>query len=231
MKGPEKVQACKPLERTAGAQQGRRAGQRVPRPGYSVLDGSPVNDRRKKEGKKPANLLLLRDASDHLPSVVPFRERYGVKGVALVEMPAEVGIARLLGMKEVLLKDHKDLARKAESFKRELAEGRSSTRTSRAPTSSATTGTRSGRRRTSSPSTRPSSGLYRRRSTDARIAVSCDHATPCVLKSHSSDPVPLMVTTSERDTDCCRFTEGDAKRGSLGTLRGTDVLSRALSTA
>ena len=41
----------------------------------------------------------------------------------LVEMPAEVGIARILGMKEVPLKDHRDLAKKAELFNRELAEG------------------------------------------------------------------------------------------------------------
>jgi 2,3-bisphosphoglycerate-independent phosphoglycerate mutase len=61
------------------------------------------------------------------------------------------------------------------------------------------------------------------------LAVSCDHATPCVLKMHSSDPVPLLVTESSRAGGSCRFTEKDAKRGSIGTLRGRAVLEKVLS--
>jgi 2,3-bisphosphoglycerate-independent phosphoglycerate mutase len=56
-----------------------------------------------------------------------------------------------------------------------------------------------------------------------RLGVSCDHATPCTLKMHSADPVPLLVTGG--DGDGKRFTEEGAKLGSLGHLMGRDVLS------
>ncbi len=230
VKGPEKVQACKPLVRAAGAKRATELVNEFLARAMSVLDASAVNDQRRREGKKPANLLLLRDASDHLPSVVSFKEKYGVNGVALVEMPAEVGIARLLGMKEVLLKDHKDLARKAEFFKRELVEGTVVYAHIKGPDEYGHDGDAVGKKSNIETIDRAFFGAIAEKATDARMAVSCDHATPCVLKSHSSDPVPLMITTDDRDTDCCRFTEGDAKRGSLGTLKGAEVLSRALST-
>jgi 2,3-bisphosphoglycerate-independent phosphoglycerate mutase len=40
-----------------------------------------------------------------------------------------------------------------------------------------------------------------------------------------------MITTSESDRDCCRFTEGDAKKGSLGMMRGADVLAKTFAMA
>jgi len=65
----------------------------------AVLDRSEVNRDRARSGKLPANCVLLRDAGDHLPALPSFEEKYGMKGTALVEMPAEVGIAKMLGMK------------------------------------------------------------------------------------------------------------------------------------
>jgi len=229
VKGPEKVQTCKPLEKSAGARRAADLVNEFLARATTVLDASPVNAQRRRDGKKPANLLLLRDASDHLPSVVPFKEKYGVKGVALVEMPAEVGIARLLGMKEVLLKDHKDLEKKAEFFKRELVDGTVVYAHIKGPDEFGHDGDAVGKKKNIETIDKVFFGAIAEKAADARLAVSCDHATPCVLKSHSSDPVPVMITTKERDTDCCRFTEGDARRGSLGTLKGAEVLSRALS--
>jgi 2,3-bisphosphoglycerate-independent phosphoglycerate mutase len=65
------------------------------------------------------------------------------------------------------------------------------------------------------------------------LAVSCDHATPCILKMHSADPVPLLVTGNRtaEDARSCRFTEKDAKRGSIGTLSGRAVLRSVLASS
>ena len=65
------------------------------------------------------------------------------------------------------------------------------------------------------------------------LAVSCDHATPCILKMHSADPVPLLITgkRTAEDGSSCRFTEKDAKRGSMGTLSGRAVLRKVLSSS
>ena len=56
---------------------------------------------------------------------------------------------------------------------------------------------------------------------DAIIMVSGDHSTPCVKKSHSDDPVPLLISGNQIPKDGSkRFTEFFAKKGNLGTLNG-----------
>jgi 2,3-bisphosphoglycerate-independent phosphoglycerate mutase len=229
VKGPERVQECRALDGTEEARRAARLINEFLSQAIKLLDASPVNGQRRRRGKMPANLLLLRDAGDHLPQVTPFREKYGVKGVALVEMPAEVGIARLLGMKEVALSDHRDLARKAELFSRELADGTMVYAHIKGPDEFGHDGDAPGKKRNIELIDRVFFGGISGETADVRMGISCDHSTPCVLKMHSSDPVPLMITSDDRDKDCCRFTERDAARGSLGTMRGFRVLPKLFS--
>jgi 2,3-bisphosphoglycerate-independent phosphoglycerate mutase len=65
---------------------------------------------------------------------------------------------------------------------------------------------------------------------ETMLIVSSDHATPCVLKGHSDDPVPFILTSSDpKQEKICRFTERDCSRGSLGTIEGSTLLSLAKS--
>jgi len=61
-----------------------------------------------------------------------------------------------------------------------------------------------------------------------RIAVTADHATPCILKGHSDDPVPLLLSgagiPSTRGLGSVKFGETAASHGSLGRGTGADVL-------
>ena len=64
----------------------------------------------------------------------------------------------------------------------------------------------------------------------AIVIVSADHSTPCQLKAHSSDPVPVMVSGSGIEQDqSCRFTERDGFQGSLGKMDGKQILGVVLS--
>ncbi|MGH2730669.1 MAG: alkaline phosphatase family protein, partial [Actinomycetota bacterium] len=65
---------------------------------YDVLEASEVNRRRRQAGKLPGNFILTRDGGDHLPDLVPFKEKFGLNMGCFVEMPVELGIARLTGM-------------------------------------------------------------------------------------------------------------------------------------
>jgi 2,3-bisphosphoglycerate-independent phosphoglycerate mutase len=62
---------------------------------------------------------------------------------------------------------------------------------------------------------------------NAIVAVTADHSTSCVRKAHTADPVPLVVSgggvTSDGST---AFGERACSTGSLGTLRGVDILPR-----
>jgi 2,3-bisphosphoglycerate-independent phosphoglycerate mutase len=61
------------------------------------------------------------------------------------------------------------------------------------------------------------------------IVVSGDHSTPCIKKSHTDDPVPLLISSKIlNNTRIQRFTESYAKTGGVGTLLGSDVLNKTL---
>jgi 2,3-bisphosphoglycerate-independent phosphoglycerate mutase len=64
------------------------------------------------------------------------------------------------------------------------------------------------------------------------IAVTADHATPCALHTHSDDPVPLLLGGGGVTPDGSQgFSEPACARGSLGTLRGVDVMPLIVRTA
>ncbi len=189
-----------------------------------VLGESEANRERAKAGKLPANCVLLRDAGDHVPRLQPFEQKYGLRGTALVEMPAEVGIAGLLGMKKVMVKDRNDMKEKARVFSSELREGAAVYVHIKGPDEFGHDGDARGKKRVIESIDRDFFSACVPHLGDARLGVSCDHATPCGLRMHSADPVPLLITASRGDG--MRFTEANSRRGSLGHLEGSEVLSR-----
>lgn len=188
-----------------------------------VLQSSSVNIERVKKGRLPANLVLLRDAGDHIPRLPSFEEKYGVSGTALVEMPAEIGIAKLLRMKMVKIKDRRDMKEKAALFSAELREGTVVYVHIKGPDEFGHDGDAKGKKANIESIDREFFSAVLPHVGDARIGVSCDHATPCVLGRHSSDPVPLLIAPGTKG-DGMRFNEPNSMVGSLGHLRGRDVL-------
>lgn len=188
-----------------------------------VLNKSEVNRERARRGKLPANLVLLRDAGDHVPRLPTFEERYGMKGIALVEMPAEVGIARMLGMKMVPIRDRNDLKEKSSLFASEISDGAVVYVHIKGPDEFGHDGDSKGKKKSIEAIDRDFFSAVPADPSGLRLAVSCDHATPCALKMHSADPVPLLITSDSKG-DGKRFTEANSRSGSLGHMRGADVL-------
>ena len=225
----EKVLKAKPEKRSVEASRAAALVNEFTAKAMKVLDESPVNLERLANGKLPANCVLLRDAGDHVPKLESFESKYGMKGTALVEMPAEVGIAKLLKMKMVTLQDRNDMTGKAEAFSRELRDGTIVYVHIKGPDEFGHDGDAVGKKMNIEAIDRDFFSALVAMKEGAKFAVSCDHSTPCVMKAHSSDPVPLLVTASKRK-DGLRFTERNSKRGSLGALRGREVLKTVQQT-
>src|SRR5437660_6712753 len=64
----------------------------------TILDNHPVNQARRRKGLVPANFVLMRDAGASKPQVDEFHVRWGLYPLMVADLPAELGIGRMLGM-------------------------------------------------------------------------------------------------------------------------------------
>ncbi len=63
---------------------------------------------------------------------------------------------------------------------------------------------------------------------DYIVCITADHSTPCKLKAHSDDPVPLLIAGNKLLGDRVqKFSEKECKLGELGVLsRGTELMPK-----
>ena len=63
------------------------------------------------------------------------------------------------------------------------------------------------------------------------LCVTADHATPCVVKGHTDDPVPLLISGDKVNGDgSVRLSERICAKGSLGTInRGMELMPRLIA--
>jgi len=58
-----------------------------------------------------------------------------------------------------------------------------------------------------------------------KIVVTADHATPCKIKGHSADPVPVLFYNSSIPKEK-NFSEKESRKGKLGRIMGKDLLRK-----
>jgi len=65
---------------------------------------------------------------------------------------------------------------------------------------------------------------------DCVVCVTADHSTPCKLKAHGDDPVPLLISGNKIQGDKVqKFSEKECKKGKLGVLkRGTELMPKLI---
>src|SRR5271157_6641906 len=201
-----------------------------------VLAGHRVNARRALGGKKVASGLLVRNAGA-LARTPPssFEAKHGVRGAALTEMPVERGIARVLGLEDRYVgpmgADRDAGYRERAAVTKELL-----SRTPfvyvhlKGPDEPGHDGNAPLKREIVEAIDRSFFGPFLEGLDLSRVrfAVTADHATPCILKGHSDDPVPLLLSgagvTAVGRGGPAKFGETAAFHGSLGTCTGADVL-------
>jgi 2,3-bisphosphoglycerate-independent phosphoglycerate mutase len=181
----------------------------------------------------PGNLILTRDAGDHVPRLQPIKQRFGPSWGCFVEMPVERGIAMVLGMGEVAAPRTPDPAERYASWARlaaEALEGYDALYVHiKGPDIPAHDGRADDKRDICTIIDRSFFGEVLSRIDPSRVlvAVTADHATSCVRKAHTAEPVPLVISGRGVAVDGVQaFGERTAADGAIGHIRGVDILPR-----
>lgn len=207
---------------------------------YKVLNEHPVNKIRRKRGLMSANIILTRGAGIQVPKLKTFR-----RSMALVNMPLEKGICKLSGMdvfsfnypnmknydvyenlyngltkmikfavlnlrwrgrkydfayihfKETDIPGHDNKPFEKKNFLEMLDKGFFS---------------------------------FLRKYVEKnkiKLIVTGDHSTPCKLKDHSADPVPVLLYDPSNKPDKTKvFSEKESRNGILKKIKGQKLLKK-----
>lgn len=206
---------------------------------HEVLERSEVNQKRKKEGKLPANVILSRDGGDRLPKFPSLRDRFGMSFGCFVEMPVEKGIALLTGMEVIDLplptgNYEQDYPLRAALVLKTMKKFDSLYIHIKGPDEPAHDGKAKAKKQIIELIDKYFFGQLLPSLTLDKVivTVTSDHSTPCSLKAHSDDPVPLLIAGGSVKPDGTKsFSERSCKSGSLGTMIGNQLIGKLAKLA
>ncbi|MFF8783912.1 CMP-5'-phosphonoformate--3-phosphoglycerate phosphonoformyl transferase [Streptomyces sp. NPDC015125] len=225
---------CTPFAEDPAAAATARLVNRFVRASADVMQRSAVNERRRAAGRRPANLLLVRDAGDTLPRLPGFTERTGLSLSMYGQVPAERGLARLIGAR--FTRSRPARGQSEPDYYRQLLPQLLADPADvvfvhlKGPDEPGHDG-------------RPHDKVRAIEEIDAHfvgpladaltpadtLVVTCDHATPCELGIHSPDPVPAVAVGPGVAADrVAGFGEKAALGGTLGADRASDLLAALL---
>ncbi|WP_158890676.1 CMP-5'-phosphonoformate--3-phosphoglycerate phosphonoformyl transferase [Amycolatopsis anabasis] len=194
-----------------------------------ILRASEVNRCRIADGKRPANLLLFRDAGDTLPRLPGLAAGFRLRFFG--QIPAERALSRLLGAEftHTAPRPDEDLTLYYGQLAGELASAPENLVFVhvKGPDEPGHDGLPHDKVEAIEAIDRDLIGpLAARLGPADTLVVTCDHSTPCELGIHSDDRVPAVVTGAGVPRDETeRFDEATAARGGLPVDRADGLLT------
>ena len=227
-----KIEKCFPLDETSSSKLTANLVNEFTAQSLSIMKKSEVNQQRGKKGKKLLNSILLRDAGNKLPIVKPINDLYAMKFSCIVDMPVEIGISEILKMKTYSAGGLADYEKKAYVAAKALNEQNAIYVHLKGPDEFGHDGDSKGKMRNIEDIDRKFFGTLLDNIDTAKVVViiSADHSTPCIMKGHSDDPVPLLISGDViTNDDTQRYTEIEAKKGAIGLIEGVQVVKTGIN--
>ena len=192
-----------------------------------ILQNHPVNVRRVKEGLPPGNLLLIRGAGN-MGSFPQFSERYGISGSVISAATLISGIGKAVGLEHIPVPGttgsvDSDLDAKVRAVIEELGRKDFVLMNIKGADEAGHDGKGILKRDFIEVVDKALAPLLDLEST--LIVVCADHSTPCSVKDHSADPVPVVIRGPGVRVDRTnRFDEVSCAEGGLHRIRGRDLM-------
>ena len=226
-----KIEKCLPLEDNEDSKFTANLVNEFSEQAIKILKESEINKKRKEQGKKQLSCILLRDAGNKVPNVVPINEKHEMQFSCIVDMPVELGIADILKMKTFEAGGLTDYEEKARVAAKAMETQNSIYVHLKGPDEFGHDGDAIGKMKNIEEIDQRffKTLLENIDSSKVAIIISADHSTPCINKGHSDDPVPVVVSGDFVKNDgTTRMTEEQAKKGSIGLIQGAEVVPKSI---
>jgi 2,3-bisphosphoglycerate-independent phosphoglycerate mutase len=200
---------------------------------YEVLKKHPFNAERIQKGELPANYLLVRGAGQY-KKVPSFEERYGLSPCCIAGGGLYKGVGAFLGMKVLDVPGatglpDTDIEAKFNTAIQSLDSFNFVFVHVKAADSLGEDGNYAGKRDFIEKIDQAAS-ILSNLPEDTLLIVTADHSTPCEMKAHSGDPVPVMFhNCSVRVDNVTAFNERSCAHGGLGFISGRDLMPQVLN--
>ncbi len=226
-----KIERCLPLSDSASSKLTAKLVNEFTEQSLEIMKQSDVNKKRKQDGKKLLNSILLRDAGNRYPKATPINELHSMNFSCIVDMPVELGISEVLKMKAFEAGGLTDYEEKARVAAKAMETQNAIYVHLKGPDEFGHDGDAIGKMKNIEEIDKRFFGTLLDNIDIKKVSVmvSADHSTPCIIKAHSDDPVPILVSgESIKKDQTVRVTEEEAKKGSIGLLEGSQVVKTCL---
>ncbi len=199
---------------------------------YKILDSHPINIERKKSGKNPANILLVRGAGI-VPELEDFNKKFNLKAACIVGVPLISGICKLAGIKPISVPGatgtlNTNMENKIKYAIENLKEFDFILMNIKATDIAGHDGNAILKKEVIERADKAFEPLLEHLD-EYTIMITGDHSTPCSVKDHTGDPLPVLISTSGiRSDGIDEWNEISAAKGSL-RISGKDVINVLLN--
>jgi 2,3-bisphosphoglycerate-independent phosphoglycerate mutase len=197
------------------------------RQSQKILADHPVNRERIRQGQNPANIVLMRGAGE-MGNFEPFDRKYGMEGSVIAAASLISGIGHAVGLAQVPVEgitgsQDSNLTGKIAAAVRELERKDFVLVNIKGADESGHDGLAAQKKNFIEKVDAVLGPLLDLR--DCIIVVCADHSTPCSIKDHSADPVPVLICgNGVRVDDVTEFGECSCARGGLCRITGVTLL-------
>jgi len=227
-----RIEKCLPLEESDISKFTANLVNEFTEQSLQIMKESQINQKRERANQKKLSCILLRDAGNKYPDVIPINEKYAMKFSCIVDMPVELGISDVLKMQAFEAGGLTDYEEKAKVAANAMKTQNAIYVHLKGPDEFGHDGDAIGKMKNIEEIDQRffKTLLEHIDSSKIAIVISADHSTPCINKGHSDDPVPVLVSGDFIKNDgTTRMTEEQAKKGSIGLLSGAEVVTTALN--
>ena len=226
-----KIDRCLPLDDNPNAKITADLVNEFTEQSQKIMKNSEINNKRNQQSKKLLSCILLRDAGNKYPIVTPINDLFSMNFSCIVDMPVELGISEVLKMKSFEAGGLTDYEEKARVAAKAMETQNAIYVHLKGPDEFGHDGDAMGKTKNIEEIDRRFFGklLEDIDTSKTAVVISADHSTPCINKGHSDDPVPLLVSGDFiKDDGTIRYTEKEAKKGHIGLIQGSQVVSTSL---